>query len=414
MELNGLTRTYGDIQELKKLDPKDIVSGFFFYLPPHVDIESGEYKFNYNDRECEIGIEVVDSTSDWFLKNIENDYIGVNIPGMDVAHASRFLDNYERTYPKKIIGLIVRGLLADWFDPEHETGFKFDKAKAEEAKILGYSVDGDKLEVLKIINHWLESNNYNTLKDSDFSFFIRRYYRALSLDDLNNELVFQMVNYLYGRDSHRSFIEKIKADVSAYSYIQEIVTEKDLYDCVEDFIVNCLKHHIEDRRWIEAFWNEEVKKGRKIIKKANPKSETHIQPTLLFAFKEGLEKKGINVIAESDEGIGRLDFKFLYTNKNREALCVCVEFKLAHHTGIKKGYKKQLPQYLKANRSRYGLFLVMWFKDDQSCFSEPSKWNTAKELEEFLKEEISEVNSTDGLCMKSLVLDASLKKSASK
>ncbi|MDD4498480.1 MAG: retron St85 family RNA-directed DNA polymerase, partial [Methanosarcinaceae archaeon] len=64
-----------------------------------------------------------------------------------------------------------------------------------------------------------------------------------------------------------------------------------------------LKWYVEDRRWIEAFWNE----GNP----PTPKQETKIQPTLCVFFKQELSNTGIFVERETDEGIGNLDFKFL-------------------------------------------------------------------------------------------------------
>ena len=46
---------------------------------------------------------------------------------------------------------------------------------------------------------------------------------------------------------------------------------------------------------------------------------------------------GIQVIRESNEGIGSMDFRCLFTTQSGAPLSVGIEFKLAHHKEVKKG-----------------------------------------------------------------------------
>ena len=125
-----------------------------------------------------------------------------------------------------------------------------------------------------------------------------------------------------------------------------------------------MKHYIEDRRWIEPFWDDarviEIN-GIKHDIPASPKRETKIQPTLHVFFNRNLLPLGVQVLRETDEGVGKLDFKFLVTLKGNIPLNVCAEFKLAHNEELEHGLTKQLPLYLKASPSKLGLFLIMWF-----------------------------------------------------
>ncbi len=182
------------------------------------------------------------------------------------------------------------------------------------------------------------------------------------------------------------------------------------------FFIKELKHYIEDRRWIESFWDDERElemDGKKIKMLAIPKKEPKIQPTLHVFFEHRCRIKGIHVSRETDEGIGNLDFNFAFTTKTGIPINVCAEFKLAHNTQLEHGITKQLPLYLKANRSTSGMFLVMWFKDEEKKFFNKPIDKNKSQMIEFLKEKIEAVKHAEEINLESVLIDASKKPSAS-
>jgi len=196
---------------------------------------------------------------------------------------------------------------------------------------------------------------------------------------------------------------------------QDVNSETELLKVISNVIAE-LKHYVEDRRWTEPFWDDEREievDGTKIKIPASPKKETKIQPTLDMFFKRSLQRLGIHVSRETDDGIGNLDFKFMITTENRIPLLICAEFKLAHNEKLEHGITKQLPSYLRANSSTSGIFFVMWFKDEEEkFFDKPTKQNRLQ-LFEFIEEKINVIAHEQGINIELYLIDASKKPSAS-
>ena len=196
---------------------------------------------------------------------------------------------------------------------------------------------------------------------------------------------------------------------------QTIESESDFLEAIFSTIIE-LKHYIEDRRWTDPFWDDarvvEID-GTKHKIPAIPKKETKIQPTLHIFFSRNLLRSGIQVLRETDEGIGKLDFKFLITIKGNIPLNVCAEFKLAHNEELEHGLTKQLPLYLNASPSKSGIFLVMWFKDEKGeYFSKPINQSKSQMLK-FIEEAVIGINEKEEFKIKSILIDASKKPPAS-
>jgi len=191
-----------------------------------------------------------------------------------------------------------------------------------------------------------------------------------------------------GELSVRSLEKKYYYDPDFES--QDVKSETDLLKVVSDAIAE-LKHCVEDKRWTQAFWDDEREievNGTKIKIPASPKMETKIQPTLGIFFEHRLNRLGIHVSRETDEGIGYLDFKFMITTENRIPLLICAEFKLAHNKKLEHGITKQLPSYLRSNSSTSGIFFVMWFKDEEEkYFDKPTNQNKVQMIE-FIEDKI--------------------------
>ncbi|MDY0128941.1 MAG: retron St85 family RNA-directed DNA polymerase [Methanosarcina vacuolata] len=197
--------------------------------------------------------------------------------------------------------------------------------------------------------------------------------------------------------------------------IQIIESESDFLDAIFNTISQ-FKHYVEDTSWIDAFWDGDVEveiEGEKHKIPATPKNETKIQPTIYVFFRHDLNPLGIHVLRETDEGIGKLDFKFLTTIKGNIPLNVCAEFKLAHNERLEHGLTTQLPLYLKASPSKSGIFLVMWFKDEMGkYFNRPANKNKSEMLQ-FIEKLVKEINEKEEFKIESVLIDASKKPSAS-
>ena len=187
-------------------------------------------------------------------------------------------------------------------------------------------------------------------------------------------------------------------------YVVQINNEIDLMKIVNGAIDSRLKHPIEYRNWIYAFWDESTN---------SPKKETSIQPTIFEMLKPYLKPYGIEIVKKSDEGIGELDFKCIY-NRNSKIMKVHIEFKLAHSQDWKNGLTKQLPAYMDADETKYGIYLVFWFKDgfkDGMNFNEPKNITSIEIMQKELEKEAKKIENK---IIEPIVIDVTKKKSASK
>ncbi|MDD5025520.1 MAG: hypothetical protein PHN79_10515 [Methanoregula sp.] len=100
--------------------------------------------------------------------------------------------------------------------------------------------------------------------------------------------------------------------------------------------------------------------------------------TFHILFEILLGPVGIHTTRESNEGIGNVDFKFMFTTSNQVPLKVLSELKLAHNQKSKHGLTSQLPAYLMSDRAKFGIFIVMWFKDEKNEFFKKPKYDKSE------------------------------------
>ena len=174
--------------------------------------------------------------------------------------------------------------------------------------------------------------------------------------------------------------------------------------------------HFETRRLIEPFWNGS--RGIKINDQEidipiEPKNETEIQSILHVFLQMALEPFGIHVIRESDEGAGMLDFRFSTTNVNSDLISIAAEFKLAHHRELKAGVVRQLPRYMDSIPCSHGIFVIMWFKDEDNKFFKMPKSYNLKNTKDFLNNLANKFDDAARM-ISTRVIDCSMRPSASK
>lgn len=88
--------------------------------------------------------------------------------------------------------------------------------------------------------------------------------------------------------------------------------------------------------------------------------------------------KGIRVSREPRMANGAVDFFCSFTTKRNDVLKVCIEVKNAHGAGLESGISKQLPAYMDAERTRHGIYLVLWYKGTD--WPEPDKFDSIDEM----------------------------------
>ncbi len=414
-------------------DDIDYISIIDIILPSkYLNLSIGKFDIEYKDSIVNIEIKKINTKEeDLVLAQVEKlknalkkkeardfFYTEFDLP------AEAITDN-RGVYPTVAAIITFPWRIAKWIDVKHDTGLKMEN-DSELFQITGVDDSSEKILALIIFNRLLKLlkiNDLNILTYDDITIYTERYFK---IPEYSTPLIIRL-NTLTAKDAYRNAVydyllpklqqQEIKKSVSILKkeYTgKEISNENDLKLAISDAIKNVLKYNIELRRWVEPFWDGErtiSEDGIKKIIQRMPKHEPKIQPTLHVLLDIAMLPLGIHVVRESDEGIGSLDFKFLFTTKSGVPITVGVEFKLAHHSDIEHGITKQLPAYLEAIRSNTGIFVVMWFKDPE-YFNKPTKYNK-NEMVEFLAKQATGICASSGMDISSVMIDASIRPSAS-
>lgn len=376
--------------------------------------KEGKFEVDYKGKTINIQIsKILNKTQDPIFslisntKNIESFHESVSEIHIPLE---MYTDN-RGNYPYYCAKISFPYCLEGWVD---------EKSDYDREQITGYK-DENKIKALIVLNKLFQSEDHRLdrrLVYEDVILFVEDYLlkqnsqllvRRIATFASENAFT-DAINSFLGFNSN-NYIAEIVEKQSRIGTYPDIRTENDLLEFIVHNIENNIIHYIENQYLIQAFWNN----GERGISNNKPKKETDIQPTLYLLLQLSLlGSGGIQVVRESDEGIGRLDFKFLYTTPDRKPLVICLEFKLAHNKEIEHGIKRQLPGYMRANKSTSGIYAVMWFKDEYGkVFKEP-KNRTKSGMTEYIIETAKEINEKEGLNIETLFIDTSVRKSASK
>ncbi len=429
LDLANMSMGNGSVDSISHGKPEEYLTTISFVLPYQPDeISAGDYLIEDHGHQIRVRLQIIKNTDDDpIMKLGKNWNLGVSGTGVPSLPFKVFTDN-RGEYPCVLATLVFPYRLAYWIDPAHESGI-FMGHDYDEAQVTGPPDIREKIIALKTLNRLLKTNGLKTkyfpITYDLVTVFTETYFRkpnkqpsVLKLTALSSKTAYKdAVEEHFLKGFNRQEIEKTAIELSQAVSAKSIENENDLLELVVFVLSDVLAYHIENRRWIDAFWDGERKikyNGEEILIPRQPKNETLIQPTLHVVLDMALSPIGVQVIRESDEGIGTLDLRCLYTTKDGYGISVGIEFKLAHHKDIRKGIRNQLPAYLKAIRSKSGIFLVMWFKDQEEKYFKKPRAHKKNNTIEWLNSEAKTVNDKNNIKVIPYLIDASIKPSASK
>lgn len=191
----------------------------------------------------------------------------------------------------------------------------------------------------------------------------------------------------------------LPSEVPAVDNVSLIVSDQSLFNQILRILTE-YKNEVESTRLWQPFWNENPMK---------PKKETHLQPTIFSQLRHRFRHIGVEFLKEPDDGAGPLDFRCTATYDNKIFNC-CIEFKTAQHRDLEHKIENQLPGYMNAAQTLFGVFLVFWFKDNKA-YHLPKKYCDPDDLQNSLINSI--INDTSRK-IEVITIDVTRKPSASR
>ena len=305
-----------------------------------------------------------------------------NINGMPTAIFSDAVGNIGNS-------TIVSVTMNDFFHPDFElvndriTYIDFEEKEAT----LGRKYYPHKDRIVELLRK-LYSENADKIpfdiKREDININLISNYLVNYRDEYGTS-IFHKVHIITNLDSYlrvkERYLEKIASlNLSdEFPEIRKLMFETEIVSAgtFRDFIMRMLDLTVKKSIELGGIYGSLWKNGHF----KEPRKEIDIQPIIKSHLRPILEIKGIQISREVVAANGSLDFLCTYTYGGR-LFKVGIELKKAHHENLLNGLTQQLPQYLKDEGTKHGIFLVLWFKNDN--FSQPAKYDSIDSLKKFL------------------------------
>jgi hypothetical protein len=421
---------YAQLNEMLNFSPEKVELKDFSIEPVEVNKENIKFEnvdyqkvktiisfvIQYKSQKDYIKFEYPDRYTVEFirLKNLFDDPIFLflnsmqqNINGMPTTIFSDAVGNIDHS-------TVVRITMMEFFHPEFDlvgdriTYLDFEE---KEAKLWRkYYAHKDRIvEILRKLHSDYAGKIPFDMKREDININLISNHLVNYIDE-NNNSIFHKVHTITNLDSYlkvkKRYLEKIAElnlsdeflDIRELLFKTDIVTPGSLREFISRTLDLTVRKSIELRGIYKFLW-----KDSKLIE---PLNEPDIQPMIKTHLQPILEAKGIQISREIVAANGSLDFLCTYTH-NGSLFKVGIELKKAHHEDLLNGLTQQLPQYLKDEGTRYGIFLVLWFKNDN--FGQPGKYNSVPDLIKDL-----EINIPKEYQFKIMVINCTKKPSPSK
>ena len=266
-----LTQVAGSAEQLAAFDPNSIVPVIGF-APPFLpnNVCEGVFRTAVGDAAAEVRIAWIKERSQDPLRQLLG---GISVGAVPNAPPLKFddLSDHHGKLPFALVTILFFTRVANWLkqasDPEiYET----TKVTGELPK------EHDKIIAIRALNTILKSGDYPASGEQQFQYgdvtlFTEAYFnKGTSQPFLTRGVALAAQGALRTLVLRRSFGAKAAGvrEAIASFVTPTFQTEGGLRDAVVKFLNDVLRHHVEHRRWIEAFWNEERKdqSGKRVPK----------------------------------------------------------------------------------------------------------------------------------------------------
>lgn len=358
---------------------KTIIS-FVIHYEPEESYSKFEYPDGYTIEFIRL-LHLFDDPVFLFLNSLQQ-----NINGMPTSIFSDAVGNIGNS-------AIVRITLYEFFHPDFElvddriSYIDFEEKEAT----LGrkYYPHKDRIvELLRKLRREHAGKLPIDIKREDININLISNY-LVNYQDQYGTSIFHKVNTITNLDSYLQLKERYLETIASLDLSDEfpeirklmfetqIVSAGTFRDFISRILALTVKKQIELGGIYRFIWKD--------VGFKEPRNETDIQPLIKSLLRPLLEIKGIQISREVVAANGSLDFLCTY-NYGGRLFKVGIELKKAHHENLVNGLTQQLPEYLRDEGTRHGIFLVLWFKN--SNFVQPTKCDTIDNLIKSLEKSI--------------------------
>jgi hypothetical protein len=302
--------------------------------------------------------------------------------------------SFNNTYPLTVLSdavgntnesTLVNVILSEFYHPDFEIseGKLVVKDFSEKEALMGRKYYPHKDTVVYILRNLKKSVGFDfpieiTQEDIDINLISNYFVNNI---DQTGKSVYHKLYTITNLDSYLSIKKRYLNQISKlnlnddYTKIKELLYDTDIVNSnvFRAFLTKLLnlvvKKSIEKREIYKFLWDSD--------EYDLPKSEKQIQPIIKSHLQPIVEIKGIQISREIVSANGSLDYHCSY-NIDNNLNKVCIELKLAHNEQLLNGISKQLPAYMEDEGTRDGLFIVLWFKNEN--FDKPSKYQNKEQL----------------------------------
>ena len=325
-------------------------------------------------------------------------------------------------YPEQSEATFVQATVHEKYHPEfyfnlNDDGLEVkDSDLSNERALYGDTYLPSKIRVAKALREVILKHQLDfTVQHSDFTADSFSCFRALYIKYPSKSIIIERVYYFTSTPLYKEFTTKYTKKLNEVGFLTNdfyhklnsisIDSNSDLKSFVklifDDVVINSINH----KSGYKYFWRDE-----KCI--SDPKNEPDVQPYLLNLIETLCESKGISVVREPVSSEGEIDMLFTYTNSQGRLLKICAEVKKAHHDQIESAVGTQLKRYLDSQRTKFGIYIALWFKYPNKKnivrFNKPTKFDTMNELFSAI-----ELNKPAGYQIDTIIIDCTKSKSPS-
>ncbi len=174
--------------------------------------------------------------------------------------------------------------------------------------------------------------------------------------------------------------------------------DRDLFEVVCQAI-EAIQEELETRgEGVAAFWNGD-----------EPKAEPDCQNVLWPRLRDKLARLGVSDVEERHIGPNKVDWWIEIQSRTNPPLRVALELKTARKrygkSRLVEPIETQLwEQYLKPTNCRFGIFVVLWFRDP-TRYDYPTQWQSASSLRKDVKFQCASIEQAEAVTLSGVVVD---------